>query len=191
MESSGPRTGGNLPGENTYGSTVSAAKNGTQSSISSALSQGVSVTYSHAVTYSKQIFFAQLSNADSIPQTSEHLNYNTNSSNRSTAQQGSTSNVAVPTVTAPSAIDLNKQTTDNHSYNSQPPAAYSSYQSKANSYNTSAYGSTQTTASSYVNPSATSYVNNQVSLLKFLYNSIFSSKAKKKTQILVINFIIY
>lgn len=47
LESSGPRTGGNLPGENAYGSTVSASKNGTQSSISSALSQGVSLAYTH------------------------------------------------------------------------------------------------------------------------------------------------
>lgn len=162
LESSGSRTGGTLPGENTYGSTVSATKNGTQSSISSALSQGVSLSCNHTAICCN-VFFTQLSNADSIPQTSEHLNYNPGSSNRSAGQQGATSSVAVPTVTAPSAIDLNKQTTDNHSYNSQAPAAYSSYQSKANSYNASAYGSTQTTASSYVNPSATSYVNNQVS----------------------------
>lgn len=57
LESSGSRTGGTLPGENTYGSTVSATKNGTQSSISSALSQGVSLSCNHTAICCNVFFY--------------------------------------------------------------------------------------------------------------------------------------
>ncbi|XP_030759444.1 protein lingerer isoform X1 [Sitophilus oryzae] len=120
----------------------SSNKSANQSSISSTLTQS-------------------LSNSESIPQTSEHMTYNNATTNRSPAQVSVTQG-AVPTVTAPSGLDLNKQATDNsHSYSSQG-SNYNSYQSKANTYSTSPYNSTQTTASSYVNPAA-NYVNNQAS----------------------------
>ncbi|KAJ8926036.1 hypothetical protein NQ315_009891 [Exocentrus adspersus] len=115
------------------------AKNTTQSSISSALSQSVN----------------GLSNSDGIPQpTSEHLTGGYNTAPRST--QGSSSTAAV-SVSA-SGLDLTKQP-ESHSY--PQSSNYSSYQSKANTYNSSSYNTTQTTASSYVSNQANSYVNNQ------------------------------
>ncbi|KAL1513050.1 hypothetical protein ABEB36_002529 [Hypothenemus hampei] len=123
------RSASNHPGDSGYGSGNTTVKNGTQSSISSALSQG-------------------LSNTDSIPQTSEHLNYNSASTNRNPSQ-GSSASTSVPSVTAAPGLDLNKQTDSSHSYNSQA-AAYNSFQSKANTYNTP-YNTTQAyqNASSY------------------------------------------
>ncbi|XP_066154754.1 protein lingerer isoform X1 [Euwallacea fornicatus] len=136
LDSSGQRSGTD------YSASVPASKNGAQSSISSALTQG-------------------LTNSDSIPQaSSEHLNYSNASSGRNTSQQSTGASASVPQVTTASGVDLSKQSTESHSYNSQT-TAYNSYQPKGNSYSSSAYGSTPTTASSYVNPSAASYVNNQ------------------------------
>ncbi|KAF7284481.1 hypothetical protein GWI33_022074 [Rhynchophorus ferrugineus] len=139
--SSGPGSGLDLSSTQANASAgldgYSANKNTNQNSINSTLTQS-------------------LSNSDSIPQTSEHVSYNNAATNRSPAQGSAT---AVPSVTAPSALDLNKQTSDAHSYNSQA-STYNSYQSKANTYNSSPYNTTQTTASSYVNPAA-NYVNNQ------------------------------
>ncbi|XP_050299460.1 protein lingerer isoform X2 [Anthonomus grandis grandis] len=139
-----PTSGLDLNSSGTAGPNQSAietvynapTKNGTQSSISSALSQALS--------------------SDSIPQqSSEHLSYNSGNKVQHNASQGSAT-TSVPTVTTPSGLDLNKQANDAHSsYNSQ--ANYNSYQSKSNNYTPSAYNTTQTTASSYVNPSATSY----------------------------------
>lgn len=83
----------------------------------------------------------QLPNAETIPQTSEHLSsaYNTAASRSST-----TGSNAAQSVT-PSALDLNKQA-ETHSYSNQP--SYNSYQPKSSSfqaqtYNSSSYSGTQ------------------------------------------------
>lgn len=117
----------------------SSTKPNAQSSISSAITQGVSVLNGCSSRGVISIR-SQLPNTDSIP-TTEHLS----SAYSATASRGSTGGGAAAAPVTPASLDLNKPA-ETHSYSNQ--SSYSSYQPKSSSfqpqtYSSSSYSGTQ------------------------------------------------
>ena len=125
----------NQPVQNPPLDVYSSKSNTQQSSITTALSQNIT-------------------NADTIPQTNEHLTATYTALPRSSTVAAN----ATQTIT-PTGLELNKQS-EKHSYSQT--SSYNSYQPKTTtyqnqSYSSSNYSSPQTTANSYANTNTPSY----------------------------------